>query len=174
MKIIKIGRSPQNDVVLNDPYVSGSHCQIIQDDRGSFVLVDTNSSNGTYVNGVLRHGEVRLNMSDIVKVGQTTLPWQTYFNNAVSYGPAAYGFGNQQDVPNKPDNNLVPAILCTFLLSLVFGIVSWVFAARVDKEWDAGRYNEAIDSAKKSKTWFWVGLGVGVFRIFWWMLVFRW
>lgn len=164
MKIIKIGRSTQNDVVINDPYVSGSHCQIIQDERGNFVLIDTNSSNGTYVNGVQRHGEVRLNPSDIVKVGNTILPWQTYFNNAVGYGSVAtQNYGLQQNAPTKPDNNLIQAILCTLFLSLPFGIVSWVFAAKVDKQWEAGDYDGAIESAKKSKTWFWVGLGMAVF-----------
>lgn len=164
MEIIKIGRSSQNDVVINDKYVSGSHCQIIKDDKGNFVLIDTNSSNGTYVNGVQRRGEVRLNPSDIVKIGNTTLSWQTYFNNVVGYSsPAPQVHGRQQDVPAKPNNNMIAAILCTLFLSLPFGIVSWVFAAKVDKLWEEGDFNGAIESAKKSKTWFWVGLGVGLF-----------
>lgn len=164
MEIIKIGRSSQNDVVINDKYVSGSHCQIIKDDKGNFVLIDTNSSNGTYVNGVQRRGEVRLNPSDIVKIGNTTLPWQTYFNNVVGYSsPAPQVHGRQQDVPEKPNNNMIAAILCTLFLSLPFGIVSWVFAAKVDKLWEEGDFKGAIESAKKSKTWFWVGLGVGIF-----------
>lgn len=162
MRIVKIGRSSHNDVVINDDHVSSSHCQIIQDDRGGVTLIDTNSTNGTYVNGVRRQGEVRLNPSDIVRIGHTTLPWQTYFNNAPGPvpGPVPHSYGTT----SKPDNNLVPAILATFLLSLVFGIVSWVFAAKVDKLWDAGDYDGAIDAAKKSKTWFWVALGVGVFQ----------
>lgn len=165
MKIIRIGRSTQNDVVINDPFVSGSHCQIIQDGQGSFVLIDTNSSNGTYVNGVQRHGEVRLNPSDIVKIGNTILPWQTYFNNVVGQA-SPLNYGLQQNAPNRPDNNLIQAILCTFLLSLPFGIVSWVFAAKVDQQWERGDFNGAVESAKKSRTWFWVGLGVGLFSYF--------
>lgn len=167
MEIIKIGRSSQNDVVINDKYVSGSHCQIIKDDKGNFVLIDTNSSNGTFINGVQRRGEVRLNPSDIVKIGNTMLPWQSYFNNVVgSQQSVQQSYGFQQNALNRPNNNLIPAILCTLFLSLLFGIVSWVFAAKVDKQWDAGDYNGAIDSSNKSKTWFKVGLGVGVFRFF--------
>ena len=167
MRIIKIGRSQQNDVVINDPYVSGSHCQIIQDDRGDVVLIDTNSSNGTYVNGVQRRGEVRLNQSDIVKIGNTIIPWQTYFNNVIGNGPTIQqNYGMQQNRQTRPNNNMIAAILCTLFLSLPFGIVSWVFASRVDKQWDAGDYEGAIESAKKSKTWFWVGLGVGLFLYF--------
>lgn len=164
MEIIKIGRSPQNDVVINDKYVSGSHCQIIKDDKGNFVLIDANSSNGTYVNGVQRRGEVRLNPSDIVKIGNTTLPWQTYFNNVVGYSPSTHQMqGWQQEKPARPNNNMAAAILCTLFLSLPFGILSWVFAAKVDKLWEEGDFNGAIESSKKSKTWFWVGLGVGLF-----------
>ena len=43
IKIITIGRSSSNDVNINDPFVSNSHCQIIQDDKGHFRLIDTNS-----------------------------------------------------------------------------------------------------------------------------------
>lgn len=175
MRILKIGKSSHNDVVINDPYVSGSHCQIIQDDQGGFTLIDTNSTNGTYVNGVQRRGEIRLNPSDIVRIGHTNLPWQSYFNNAVSSGPSMppQNFRRQQSAPTtKPNNNLVGAILATFLLSLVFGIVSWVFAAKVDKQWYAGDYDGAVESAKKSKTWFWVALGVGIFRILFYTMIF--
>lgn len=88
MQILRIGKSPQNDVVINDEYVSGYHCQIIQDDKGNFILIDTNSSNGTYVNGVQRRGEVRLNKTDTVRIGNTVLPWQSYFNTKGSPDPS--------------------------------------------------------------------------------------
>lgn len=162
MKIVKIGRNAQNDVVIDDEFVSASHCQIIQDDRGNYVLVDTNSSNGTYVNGVKRRGEVRLNPSDIVKVGHTTLPWQNYFDG-YKFGQAIHGGGRQGGASEKPYNYLVPAILCIIFLSVAFGIVSTVFASRVDKQWNAGDYQEAEESARKAKVWFFVGLGVGLF-----------
>jgi hypothetical protein len=82
MKIITIGRSSDNNVVINDALVSRSHCQIIKDDNGSCRLIDNNSANGTFINGVKQHGEVRLHSSDIIRIGNTTLPWQSYFNNA--------------------------------------------------------------------------------------------
>lgn len=163
MKIVKIGRNPQNDVVINDEFVSGTHCQIIQDDRGNCTLIDTNSSNGTYVNGVLRHGEVRLSPTDMVRIGHTNLPWQNYFDSPVRNGMHQQ-HGGGQNYANKPDNFMVPAILCIIFLSLVFGIVSVVFAAKVNKQWEAGDYDGAMESARKARTWFWVGLGLGVFR----------
>src|ERR1035438_5366643 len=43
------GRSPANDFKLDDPSVSGSHCQIVVD-NGSAVIRDLGSTNGTFVN----------------------------------------------------------------------------------------------------------------------------
>lgn len=79
MKIVTVGRSSSNDIRIDNAFVSRVHCQIIQDDNGNFRLIDTNSTNGTFVNGYLCRGEVRLNKSDVVKIGNITLPWQNYF-----------------------------------------------------------------------------------------------
>lgn len=183
MKIIKIGRRASNDVNINDPLVSRIHCQIIQDDNGNFRLIDINSKNGTFINGTKRHGEVRLNTSDIVRIGNTTLPWQTYFNNV---GGTDYnggrtvagdgGFANRNSIqiygnngngayfPSepKPSNFLVWAILSTIFCCLPLGIVSIVFASEVDGLWYAGKYNEAYDAAAKARTWFWWAFGIGL------------
>jgi hypothetical protein len=81
MNVITIGRSPanENDVVVNDLLVSRHHLQIIQDNNGKFSLVDFGSVNGTFVNGHKVSGEVALNPTDVVRIGNTTLPWNTYF-----------------------------------------------------------------------------------------------
>lgn len=190
MKIIKIGRSSSNDVNINDSSVSRSHCQIIQDDYGNFRLIDTNSANGTFVNGVKRHGEVKLNTSDIVRIGNTTLPWQTYFNNVgrTDYDVGrtiapAVGGGNSNSNSNnieiilnrqeereqnfaapasKPSSFLVWAILCTICCCQPFGIVSIVYSSKVDSLWYSGRYTEALDAATSARTWFWWGLATGI------------
>jgi hypothetical protein len=44
-----LGRNPANDFHLNDPSVSGFHCQIVTD-NGNAVIKDLGSTNGTYVN----------------------------------------------------------------------------------------------------------------------------
>jgi hypothetical protein len=60
------GRNEANDFKINDPSVSGSHCQILVHD-GSVVLKDSGSTNGTFVGGTriqehnLEHGkDIRL------------------------------------------------------------------------------------------------------------------
>jgi molecular chaperone DnaK (HSP70) len=82
MKVITIGRHSSNDVVIdNDGKVSRHHLQIIQDDNGNFRLADFGSMNGTFVNGSPVTGEFALAASDIIRIGNTTLPWKNYFGD---------------------------------------------------------------------------------------------
>ncbi|MBQ7467679.1 MAG: CD225/dispanin family protein [Bacteroidales bacterium] len=53
----------------------------------------------------------------------------------------------------KPNTNLVWAILTTLFCCLPFGIVSIVYAAKVDSLWYAGNYAAAQDASKKAGTW---------------------
>ena len=96
MKLINIGRSSKNDVCIDDRLVSRTHCQIIQDDNGQFLLIDCNSANGTFINGLKRHGQVRLKPTDIVRIGNTTLPWQNYF------------YQSTLQIPPEPDRKKDP------------------------------------------------------------------
>lgn len=82
MKVVSIGRDPNNDVVIDDPLVSRHHLQIIQNENGTIMLEDSGSTNGTYVNGQRISGRVRLFAKDVVKIGDTVLPWRSYFSSA--------------------------------------------------------------------------------------------
>ena len=53
----------------------------------------------------------------------------------------------------KPSSNLVWAILTTILCCLPFGIVSIVYASKVDSYWAQGNYPAAQDASKKAGTW---------------------
>jgi ABC-type multidrug transport system permease subunit len=66
------------------------------------------------------------------------------------------------DPPPRPDNNLVGAILSTLCCCLPFGIVSIVYAAQVNTKYSVGDYGGAAESAAKSKTWMWWGVGIGL------------
>jgi len=78
MKVITIGRDLENDIVVNDSKASRHHLQIICE-GGHFRIVDFNSTNGTFVNDQKISGEIALFPNDIVRIGNTILPWQTYF-----------------------------------------------------------------------------------------------
>jgi len=70
--LTRIGRSPKNDLVLNDPEVSGQHAQIRRD-GGGFLLEDLHSSNGTFLNGTRLSAPARLGGSALIKIGKTQL-----------------------------------------------------------------------------------------------------
>ena len=79
MKVISIGRDLDNDIVVSDGKVSRHHLQIINE-AGKFRIVDFNTTNGTFVNDKKISGETSLDRNDIVRVGNTVLPWQSYFS----------------------------------------------------------------------------------------------
>jgi len=68
----RIGRDPDNDVVLDYNFVSGQHA-LIRGDRGTFILYDLASTNGTWLNGertyksILYDGDV-LTFSDSISL----------------------------------------------------------------------------------------------------------
>jgi hypothetical protein len=115
MKVLTIGRSQENDVVIDDSKVSRHHLQIIKDEYGNFHLSDFGSLNGTYVNGVKIQGEVSLSSNDIVKIGNTVLPWKAYFINR---GP-----GPESPLPRERHG----FITFWFILSIICSLISMVF-----------------------------------------------
>jgi ABC transport system ATP-binding/permease protein len=68
---VRLGRSPDNDVILRDPATSGHHARLER--RGNdFWIVDLGSTNGTFVNGESVQ-EKQLNHGDRLTVGQNTV-----------------------------------------------------------------------------------------------------
>jgi pSer/pThr/pTyr-binding forkhead associated (FHA) protein len=68
---LRLGRSPDNDVILRDPATSGHHARV--ELRGElFWIVDLGSTNGTFVNGESIQ-EKQLNAGDRVTIGQNSL-----------------------------------------------------------------------------------------------------
>lgn len=80
MKELKIGRSHENDIVIDDPSVSRQHASIWINDS-EYSLQDNGSSNGTYINGKIIKGATRLNRHDILKVGNSLVPWMNYIGS---------------------------------------------------------------------------------------------
>lgn len=69
--VINIGRASDNDVMLDDPYVSRYHLQLRRR-FGSFILFDVHSQGGTFVNGVSVK-EYRLQSGDVIQLGRTSI-----------------------------------------------------------------------------------------------------
>ena len=62
----------------------------------------------------------------------------------------------------KPDNNLVWAILITILCCWPFGIVAIVKATQVDTYWAAGNFDAANQAARDARKWSWISAGTAV------------
>ncbi|WP_339701214.1 CD225/dispanin family protein [uncultured Marixanthomonas sp.] len=75
----------------------------------------------------------------------------------------------QQEVtnrPQKPDNHLVWAILCTVLCCLPLGIVSIIKSTKVNELYEQGDYAGAQKSADEAKKWaIWGAVITGAFLV---------
>ena len=67
-----LGRDPLNDMAVNHPSVSRFHAQI-KNQNGSYIVVDLNSTNGTFLNGKQIVGHHPLRVGDTIRVGPTSL-----------------------------------------------------------------------------------------------------
>lgn len=70
-KVFKIGRNLSNDLVLNDPTVSRYHAEIHYKNN-QYILVDKNSSSGTFVNNK-RIIQGTLFAGDIIQISHTPI-----------------------------------------------------------------------------------------------------
>lgn len=92
---IRLGRAPENDIVLDDIKISRSHATVSWDEAG-FVLQDLGSSNGTYLNvtrldgmpHALQHGD-QISLSRQLLVFELLLPEAT--DELVNDSPVAAG-----------------------------------------------------------------------------------
>lgn len=75
-----IGKSPDNHIVLNYSDVSRKHAILYKDNNGNIVIEDTNSTNGTYVNGIRITSKV-LQQGDKVTITRNyPLNWENIFS----------------------------------------------------------------------------------------------
>ena len=70
-RALRLGRSPDNDVILRDPATSGHHARL-ERREDQFWVVDLGSTNGTLVNGEPIQ-EKRLNHGDRLTIGQNAV-----------------------------------------------------------------------------------------------------
>ncbi len=69
--VIKIGRLPENDIVIDNPAVSGRHAEILREKKG-FIIKDVGSRNGTFIAGNPIKSR-RLSDGDIITIGKHEL-----------------------------------------------------------------------------------------------------
>ena len=131
MKVITIGRSSQNEVVLLDDKVSRHHCQIILHDDGHYSIADFGSTNGTFVNSQRITGEISIKTNDVIRIGNTTLPWLSYFGVGMPQRPAPQVQPQRPPIQTPPPQPQQPRVAPqpqrkSHALPIVLGIVGGV------------------------------------------------
>jgi hypothetical protein len=95
-----LGRSPVNDFTLDDPSVSGSHCQIVVD-NGNALIRDLGSTNGTCVNHA-RVREAALRTGQTIHLGHLEL---IFYSDAPAHAGTA-----QAAVAPRPSATALPPL----------------------------------------------------------------
>ena len=70
-KVMRIGRRPDNDIVVSDLGVSKQHAELRKSPTGTYQIIDLGSHNGTFVNGA-RVNQAELSDNDIIAIGHAT------------------------------------------------------------------------------------------------------
>ncbi len=88
-----IGRTPENDIVLNHKSISRHHAKIIRD-GDKYIVVDLESANGVRVNGS-EFERVELQTGDTVELGHVKLKFSTG-NDYIDFDVASSGGGRRK------------------------------------------------------------------------------
>jgi adenylate cyclase len=107
-RILRIGRSSKNDVVLNDDPVSRVHAMLQCSDRGLCYITDCGSRNGTLINGTRLTAPMALRPGDQIRIGNHEFTFHQ--------GAAAEHL-SVESVEKQPSTNVV------FALSLITVLV---------------------------------------------------
>ena len=124
----KIGRALENDLILSDNTVSGSHAELNNRD-GRTWITDLSSSNGTYVNG-RRITEVTLVAGDRVAFGSVEFVFdgsEFVKNDNKGLNGTSSAFENfSENVQNRSVSNVVQGWLIVLAIVVVFiAVLIW-------------------------------------------------
>ncbi len=140
MKTISVGRSPENDLIVQDVLVSSKHLLITQDHEGIYWIEDLNSTNGTWVGKeFLREGRQVITLDTILKIGDTVLVWQPYFLSL----PAQPQEVTPLPAQPKPEEITSPLPAPT-----------------------AENFSESHEQASITRILYWTAIGMGAFFVF--------
>ena len=83
---ITIGRSSDNDVVVDNKLASRHHA-VIQKIKNAYFIKDDGSTNGTFINGTIipKDKYVKLNKGDKITIGNTSIVTWIYIQKSNHY-----------------------------------------------------------------------------------------
>lgn len=103
---LTIGRTPDNQLAVNDIKASSHHAEIRPDGQG-YSITDMGSTNGTFVNGqrLELHMPRQLNSGDTIRIGDTPYTYQASGGSGNQYASTIYaGPGQGPGQGNAPSN----------------------------------------------------------------------
>lgn len=149
MKVIRIGRAKNNDICIYDPKVSRHHLQLILDDNFSIRIIDLGSKHGTFVNNEQIKGERFLQENDEVVIGNTKLPWQSYFTKKLEI----------YRKKNNKKTKIIIALIVSLMIVSVLLIFSFIYIYKnkqqsITNKIEVANFEEYDDDANyKKETW---------------------
>jgi pSer/pThr/pTyr-binding forkhead associated (FHA) protein len=118
--IYKIGRIPGCDFYINNQSVSRYHAEIFVDPEMNVFLSDTNSTNGTFVNGTRIQNPVLLKRGDVVWVGnKQNVEWETKIFGSKLIAQSSETQSEKSDAAKKSENIELIIIYGAIVLMLI-------------------------------------------------------
>lgn len=96
--IVNVGRAEYNDVVIPDSSVSSSHCKI-QLREGVWVLVDLDSTNGSFLDGERIFGEAPVAPGALLRFGDVSVVFDSTKDDSAQPGGGTQLLGAIKDPP---------------------------------------------------------------------------
>ena len=73
MGLISLGRGPEETLRLDDDFASTRHARLRQDESGTWLIEDLQSTNGTFLNGERVGAPTPVRRGDDIRIGRTHL-----------------------------------------------------------------------------------------------------
>ena len=98
--VVNIGRAEYNDVVVSDLSVSSAHAKI-QLREGIWMLVDLESTNGSFVDGEQVDGEAPLAPGALIRFGDVSLVFEPTKDDSAQKGGGTQVLGSIKIPPQQ-------------------------------------------------------------------------
>jgi len=120
MRLLTIGRAPSCNIILNSQAVSSVHAELLMLNNGDILLIDKNSTNGTFVmNKLIKPGvEISVRRGDMIRFGDTELQWSSvpFIEDTAKYR-CIYGIGSNFRNEIQVDNNTISRFHATLKIA---------------------------------------------------------
>lgn len=102
---LRIGSSPDNDMVIESEGVDGNHLELFCDSDGNVFITDLNTKNGTFINGEELNGYALLNQGDKVVLGRHyVFRWESFVRKQPEKDNPQENEGNSTGFEQKNKN----------------------------------------------------------------------